>query len=112
MYKRQDKLRISDTRRVVASICHNVLLTSDVTSIKSILVCSAKAGDGPITVAERLALAMAEQQTGPVLLMDGNFRQTGVLADLSKISTHGGDQAELRLNRRIFPIHQWIDKKL
>ncbi|MDO9531716.1 MAG: hypothetical protein Q7O12_06245 [Deltaproteobacteria bacterium] len=111
-WKLIDNYRISDTRRVVASICPNVLLTRDVTCIKSILVCSAKAGDGAITVAEGLAPGASEQQTGPVLLMEGNFRQTGVLADLSKISTHGGDQAELGLNRRIFPIHQWIDKKL
>ena len=45
-----DKLRLPDTRRVFASIYNNVLLTTDVTPIKSILVCSADAGEGASTV--------------------------------------------------------------
>ncbi|MBU4231471.1 MAG: hypothetical protein KKD99_01105 [Proteobacteria bacterium] len=107
-----DKLRLPDTRRVFASICPNVLLPRDVTCIKSILVCSAEAREGATTVAVGLALAAAEQQTGHVLLMDGNFRRPGVPAALSKLPAHGCDKVELGLNRRIFPVHQWIYKKL
>jgi len=84
-----------------------------------------------------LALAAAEQQTGPVLLLDGKFRQPGGLAafsqkDLSgqgeimasetlvpvvtaalpKLAANGCDKVELVLNCRIFPLPQWIDKKL
>ena len=84
-----DKLRLPDARRVFASIYNNVLLTTDVTPIKSILVCSADAGEGATTVAVGLALAAAEQQTGPVLLIDGNFRQPGVLAAFGQKDLYG-----------------------
>lgn len=134
-----DKLRLSDTRRVFTSIYNNVLLTTDVAPIKSILVCAVDEGEGATTVAVGLALAAAEQQTGPVLLIDGNFRQPGVLAAfgqkdlygrifmvvhagetrapvvtaaLSKLAANGCDKVELVLNRRTFPIPQWIYKKL
>lgn len=84
-----DKLRLPETRRVFASIYNNVLLTTEVTPLKSILVCSAEAGEGATTVAVGLALAAAEQQTGPVLLIDGNFRQPGVLAAFGKKDLYG-----------------------
>lgn len=84
-----EKLRLPDTRRVFANIYNNVLLTTDVTPLKSILVCAADAGEGATTVAVGLALAAAEQQTGPVLLMDGNFRQPGVLAVFGQKDLYG-----------------------
>lgn len=84
-----DKLRLPDTRRVFASIYNNVLLTTDVTPLKSILVCSADEGEGATTVAVGLALAAAEQQTGPVLLIDGNFRKPGVLATFGQKDLYG-----------------------
>ena len=134
-----DKLRLPDTRRVFTSMYNNVLLTTDVAPIKSILVCVADEGEGATTVAVGLALAAAEQQTRPVLLIDGNFRQPGVLAAfgqkdlydrvflvihagetrapvvtaaLSKLAANGCDKGELVLNRRTFPIPPWIYKKL
>ena len=118
---------------------NNVLLTTDVAPIKSIPVYVADEGEGATTVAVGLALAAAEQHTGPVLLIDGNFRQPGVLAAfgqkdlydrvflvihagetrapvvtaaLSKLAANGCGKVELVLNRRIFPIPQWIYKKL
>ena len=84
-----EKLCLPDTREVFAGIYHNVLLTADVTPIKSILVCSAEAGEGATTVAMGLALAAASQQTGPVLLIDGNFRQPGVLASFGQKDLYG-----------------------
>ena len=69
-------------------------------------------GEGASTVAVGRALAAAEQQSGPVLLTDGNFHQPGVLAALSKLSALGGDKVELGLNCRIFPLAQWMDKQL
>ena len=134
-----DKLRLPGSRRVFASMYNNVLLTTDVAPIKNILVCAADEGEGATTVALGLALAAAEQQTGPVLLIDGNFRKPAVLAAfgqkdlydrvflvihagetrapvvtaaLSKLAANGCDKVELLLNRRIFPIPQWIYKKL
>jgi capsular exopolysaccharide synthesis family protein len=84
-----DKLRRPEARRVFASIYNNVLLATDVTPIKSILVCAADVGEGATTVAVGLALAAAEQQTGPVLLIDGNFRQPGVLAAFGQKDLYG-----------------------
>jgi len=84
-----DKLRLPETRRVFASIYNNVLLTTDVTPLKSILVCAADEGEGATTVAVGLALAAAEQQTGPVLLIDGNFRKPGVLATFGQKDLYG-----------------------
>ena len=87
--EQMDKLRLPDTRRVFASIYNNVLLTTDVTPIRSILVCSADEGEGATTVAVGLALAAAEQQTGSVLLIDGNFRKPGVLAAFGQKDLYG-----------------------
>lgn len=84
-----DKLRLPETRRVFASIYNNVLLTTDVTPLRSILVCAADAGEGATTVAVGLALAAAEQQTGPVLLIDGNSRQPAVLKAFGQEDLYG-----------------------
>ena len=84
-----DKLRLPDTRRVFASIYNNVLLTNDVTPIKNLLVCAADVGEGATTVAVGLALAAAEQQTGPVLLIDGNSRQPAILKAFGQEDLYG-----------------------
>lgn len=84
-----DKLRLPETRRVFASIYNNVLLTTDVTPLRSILVCAADAGEGATTVAVGLALAAAVQQTGPVLLIDGNSRQPAVLKAFGQEDLYG-----------------------
>ena len=84
-----DKLRLPGSRRVFASMYNNVLLTTDVAPIKNILVCAADEGEGATTVALGLALAAAEQQTGPVLLIDGNFRQPAVLAAFGQKDLYG-----------------------
>ncbi len=87
--KLMEKYRLPETRQVFASIYNNVLLTSDVTPIKSILVCAAEAEEGATTVAVGLALAAAKPQTGPVLLIDGNFRHPGVLAAFGQKDLYG-----------------------
>jgi len=87
--KLREKLRLPDTRQVFARLYNNILLTTAVTPLKSILVCAAEAGEGATTVAVGLALAAAEQQTGPVLLIDGNFRQPGVLAAFGQKDLYG-----------------------
>lgn len=84
-----DNVRLPEARRVFASIYNNVLLTNDVTPIKSILICSADAGEGATTVAVGLAMAAAEQQSGPVLLIDGNFRNPGILAAFDQKDMYG-----------------------
>ena len=97
-----DKLRLPDTRRVFASIHPNVLLTTEVTPIKRLLVCSADEGEGAITVAVWLPLAAAEQQTEPFLLMDGNFRQPGGVAAFGQKDLYG--QGEIMTGETRSPV--------
>ena len=60
-------------RQIFAGIYQNMALTDEAEAPKSVLVCAANRREGATTVALGLALAAAEQQTDPVLLLDGNF---------------------------------------
>ncbi len=60
-------------RQIFAGIYQNMALMAEARAAKSILVCAANRREGATTVALGLALAAAEQQTDPVLLLDGNF---------------------------------------
>ena len=67
------RLSDSEARQIFAGIYQNMSLSAEAKAPKSLLVCAAKRQEGATTVALGLALAAAEQQTEPVLLLDGNF---------------------------------------
>ncbi|MFZ5447246.1 MAG: CpsD/CapB family tyrosine-protein kinase [Thermodesulfobacteriota bacterium] len=67
-------------RRVFMGIYNNILLATAETRQRNFLICAANVGEGGTTVAIGLALAAAEVQNRPVLLIDGNFSQPRVCA--------------------------------
>lgn len=67
-----------ESRQVFMGIYNNFLLTAGDTRPKGLLICSANRGEGATTVAMGMALAAAEVQSQPVLLIDGNFAQPQV----------------------------------
>lgn len=72
------KLFRPQTRQIFQDIYNNVLLTSGDVPNKSILICAANPNEGSTTVALGLAMAAAEQDTEPVLLIDGDFHNPQV----------------------------------
>lgn len=72
------KLFAPQTRQIFTGIYNNVLLTAGESPTKSILICSANPNEGSTTVALGLAIAAAEQDTEPVLLIDGNFHKAQI----------------------------------
>lgn len=62
-------------RRIFMGIYNNILLTTADARKRNFLICAANPGEGGTTVAIGLALAAAEIQNQPVLLIDGNFAQ-------------------------------------
>jgi receptor protein-tyrosine kinase len=60
-------------RQIFKGIYNNILLTASETRQKSILICAARMEEGATTVAMGLALAAADMENQPVLLVDGNF---------------------------------------
>jgi len=62
-----------EVRQVFMGIYNNFLLTSGESRQNSLMVCAASRGEGATTVALGLAIAAAEVQNQPVLLIDGNF---------------------------------------
>jgi Mrp family chromosome partitioning ATPase len=61
-------------------IFNNILLTAAEARPRNLLICAANPGEGGSTVALGLALAAAEIQDQPVLLIDGNFAHPQVCA--------------------------------
>jgi capsular exopolysaccharide synthesis family protein len=62
-----------EARQVFMGIYNNLLLAAGDTRLKSLLICSSNPGEGATTAAIGLALTVAAVQSGPVLLIDGNF---------------------------------------
>ena len=67
-----------ESRQVFMGIYNNFLLTGGDTRPKGLLICSANRGEGSTTIAMGMAIAAAEVQSQPVLLIDGNFAQPQV----------------------------------
>jgi Mrp family chromosome partitioning ATPase len=67
-------------RRVFLGIYNNILLTTADARQRDFLICAANRGEGGSTVAIGLAMAAAEIQNQPVLLIDGNFGQPQICA--------------------------------
>jgi Mrp family chromosome partitioning ATPase len=61
-------------------IYNNILLTAAAARPRNLLICAANPGEGGTTVALGLALAAAEIQDQPVLLIDGNFAHPQICA--------------------------------
>lgn len=66
------------SRQIFAGIYDNLLLSAGEKPPQSLLVCAARPQEGATTVALGLALAAVEQQGQPVLLIDGNFHNSGI----------------------------------
>ena len=67
------KLLEPSVRRVFSTIYGNLLATSGAKKLRTVLVCSAGQEEGASFVAAGLAVAVAENCLGEVLLIDGNF---------------------------------------
>ena len=68
------------SRRVFMGIYNHILLTTAEARHRNFLICAANRGEGGTTVAIGLAIAAAEIQSQPVLLIDGNFSQPRICA--------------------------------
>lgn len=88
-------------RRVFMGIYNNILLTSTDTRQRNFLICAANQGEGGTTVAIGLAVAAAEIQDQPVLLIDGNFSHPRVCAAFGLPELYGlGDLLSGRIESK------------
>ncbi len=78
-----------EARQVFMGIYNNLLLAADDTRLKSLLICSSNPGEGTTTAAIGLALTTAAVQSGPVLLIDGNFANPQVCKAFNKPELSG-----------------------
>ena len=62
-----------EARQFFMGIYNNLLLAAGDSRLKSLLICASNPGEGTTTAAIGLALTVAAVQSGPVLLIDGNF---------------------------------------
>ena len=76
-------------RRVFIGIYNNILLTTAAAGQRNFLICAASPGEGGTTVAIGLAMAAAEIQDQPVLLIDGNFAHPQVCATFGLPELYG-----------------------
>ncbi len=76
-------------RRIFIGIFNNILLGTSEARPRNFLICAANPGEGGTTVALGLALAAAEVQDQPVLLIDGNFAHPQVCAALGVPELYG-----------------------
>jgi len=73
-----NKMLTTENRHIFSGIYQNLLALVGPGPSKAVLVCSANTGEGTTSVAVGLALAAAEQGTGLVLVIDGNFHSPNV----------------------------------
>ena len=94
------KLYNPGARQVFLGIYNNLQLTSGDSPRQSILVCAANPHEGASMVALGVALAAAEQNAEPVLLVDGNFHYPHVCEAFGQMELFGlGDLMSGKLDQ-------------
>jgi len=83
------KLYAPEVQQIFANLFDNLMLSPGKEPIKSVLICSADPGEGSTTVALGLALAAAEKQNRPILLIDGNFHHPCICQALKLTDLYG-----------------------
>jgi protein-tyrosine kinase len=78
-----------EARQVFMGIYNNLLLLPGVARLRSLLVCASSPGEGATTTALGLAMTVAEVQSQPVLLLDGNFANPQVCRALQEPELQG-----------------------
>jgi capsular exopolysaccharide synthesis family protein len=76
-------------RQVFMGIYNHILLTATDNGQRNFLICAANPGEGSSTVAMGLAIAAAEIQNQPALLIDGNFSHPQVCATFGLPEIYG-----------------------
>jgi polysaccharide biosynthesis transport protein len=76
-------------RQVFMGIYNHILLTAADNGQRNFLICAANPGEGASTVAMGLAIAAAEIQNQPALLIDGNFSHPQVCASFGLPELYG-----------------------
>jgi protein-tyrosine kinase len=84
-----ERLSAPEARQVFMGIYNNFLLTAGDSLQKSLLICAANRGEGATITALGLALTVAEVQSWPVLLIDGNFANPQVCKAFGVPELHG-----------------------
>jgi capsular exopolysaccharide synthesis family protein len=83
------KLYSPEVQQIFANLFDNLMLSPGEAPIKSVLICSADPGEGATTVALGLALAAAQKQSSPTLLIDGNFHHPCICQALNLTDLYG-----------------------